>query len=91
MRNEIRAYLTEHRASEEVDGFADGDSLLELGVIDSLSMVDLIAHLEKTYEITIAEDDMVPENFDSVDAIVAYVEKKQAAKASPADCAASAE
>jgi len=42
-----------------------------------MAMVDLIAHLEKTYAITIDEDDMVPENFDSVEAIVTYVTGKQ--------------
>jgi acyl carrier protein len=91
MRNEIREYLRDHRASDDACEFSDDDSLLELSVIDSLVMVDLIAHLEKAYEITIDEDDMVPENFDSVAAIVAYVRRKRAERGSSVDCGVSAE
>jgi acyl carrier protein len=61
---------------------SDQDSLLETGVIDSLAMVDLIAHLEKTYGISIGEDDMVPENFDSIDSIASYVERRRGKPAS---------
>jgi acyl carrier protein len=91
MRNEIRAYLMEHRASEVACEFTDEDSLLELSVIDSLVMVDLIAHLEKTYRVTIDEDDMVPENFDSVAAIADYVARKRSESGSCVDCSVSSE
>jgi acyl carrier protein len=91
MRNEIREYLMEHRASEGACEFSDDDSLLELSVIDSLVMVDLIAHLEKTYNITIDEDDMVPENFDSLAAIADYVARKQAESGACAGCPVSTE
>ena len=91
MRNEIREYLMEHRPSEDACEFADDDSLLELGIIDSLVMVGLIAHLETTYNITIDENDMVPENFDSVAAVVAYVRQKQAGSESSAGCPMSSE
>jgi acyl carrier protein len=82
MRDEIRRYLLTHRASKEVTALSDQDSLLETGVIDSLAMVDLIAHLEKTYGISIGEDDMVPENFDSIDSIASYVERRRGKPAS---------
>jgi len=76
IRKQIRDYLLLHRASDEPGDFSDNDSLLELGVIDSLVMIDLIAHIESTYSIKIDEDDMVPEHFDSIDAIVAYIQAK---------------
>ena len=78
MKEEIRTYLIERGTSDQVRDLSDDESLLEAGVIDSMSMVDLIAHLEKTYGIVIDEDDMVPENFDSLKAITAYVGCKQA-------------
>jgi acyl carrier protein len=89
MKAEIREYLVAHRASQDVGSFGDGDSLLEAGVIDSLSMVDLIAHLEKTYGIAVDEDDMVPENFDSVEAIAGYVRQKQGSAECGADSSTS--
>ena len=76
MNDEIRTYLMAHRANQNIETFSDADSLLEMGVIDSMTMVDLITHLETTYKISIDEDDMMPENFDSIGAIVGYVESK---------------
>lgn len=78
MKDEIRDYVAAHRAGEAGGDFSDDESLLAAGVIDSLTMVDLISHLESRYEISVDEDDMIPENFDSVDAIAAYVSQKQA-------------
>ena len=83
MMQEIRDYLLAHRATDVVGDFTNHDSLLESGVIDSMTMVDLIAHLEQAYGIVVNEDDMTPENFDSIGAIVAYVMRKQSSSAFP--------
>ena len=77
MRDDIRQYLLTHRRVKEVGQFSDHDSLLEAGVIDSVMMVGIIAHLESTYGISVDDDDMVPEHFDSIDRIVAYVKRKR--------------
>lgn len=79
MHDEIRTYLMEHRATGDVGTFTDDDSLLETGVIDSVAMVDLVGFLESRFSIKIDEDDMTPENFDSVSAIVAYVNRVRSA------------
>jgi len=76
IHDQIRSYLLSHAADSEVSEIRDDESLLEAGVIDSAGMVDLIAYLEGTFGIAIDEDDMVPENFDSVSAIAAYVDDK---------------
>lgn len=76
MKERIRAYLLEHAASKTTS-IDDDESLLEAGVIDSVTMVDLVAHLETTFSIRIDEDEMTPENFDSLGAIVAFVTVKQ--------------
>lgn len=77
MKDKIREFLKSQQPADETAEFSDTDSLLEAGVIDSMTMVDLIAFLEQEYGITIDEDDMVPENFDSLAAITAYVESKR--------------
>lgn len=76
MRERIREFLLKNRASQEAVELSDEDSLLEQGVVDSVTMVDLIAFLESTFGIRVADDDMTPENFDSVSAIVTYTEAK---------------
>jgi acyl carrier protein len=76
MKDAIRSYLLATSANPDVRQLGDDESLLELGVIDSAAMVDLIAHLEKTYGIQVDEDDMTPENFDTVNSIAAYVQSR---------------
>jgi acyl carrier protein len=52
---------------------AGTDSLLEVGVIDSVGVLELIEHLESTYDLQIPDADVLPENLDSIDAIARYV------------------
>mgnify|MGYP001232477711 CR=1 FL=1 len=56
---------------------ADSDSFLERHVLDSTGFLELIAHLEETYGIKVGDDEMVPENLDSIDAAAAYVTRKR--------------
>ncbi|MEJ5349178.1 MAG: acyl carrier protein [Desulfosoma sp.] len=53
------------------------DSLLRTGIVDSLGVLELVTHLAETYGIEITEEDLVPENFDSVKAICRLVERKR--------------
>lgn len=78
MKEQIRAFLIQNSASANAGPFGDQDSLLERGIIDSVAMVDLIAFLERSFGIAVSDDDMTPENFDSIDAISRYVAGKKA-------------
>lgn len=53
------------------------DSFLECGVVDSTGMLEVIMFLEETFGVTIADEDMVPENLDSVNRITALVRRKR--------------
>ncbi len=63
----------------ENNGVEDDDSLLLAGIIDSLKMMDLIGYLEKEFEVKIDDDELMPENFDSIDAISTFIREKKAA------------
>jgi len=76
MKEEIRHYLTSQTPGGSLESLTDSESLLEAGVIDSMSMLDLITHLESTYNITVDEDEMIPENFETMDGIVSYMQEK---------------
>ncbi len=56
---------------------ADGDSFLDHHVLDSTGFLELISHLEETYAIRVADDEMIPENLDSLDSAAAFVARKQ--------------
>jgi acyl carrier protein len=66
---------------EDIQSFSDDDSFLELGIIDSTGVLELISFLEGEFGIEVADDEMIPENFDSVSRIAAYLESKRAVEA----------
>lgn len=53
------------------------EDLLELGIIDSLGLMKLIAFMEETFGIKILDEDVVPENFQSLNCMVALVELQE--------------
>jgi acyl carrier protein len=60
-----------------VDDFADDASFMATGLIDSLGIGQLVAFVESTYEIRVQDADLVPDNFDSVAKLVAFVRRKR--------------
>jgi acyl carrier protein len=78
---EIRSFLVDNFLFGRSEALRDDDSLLG-GVIDSTGMLDLVVFLQDRFAITVEEEEVVPENFDSVKHVVAYVAKKLNGKAS---------
>jgi acyl carrier protein len=62
--------------AEELDADA---SLLEAGVLDSTGVLELIEHLESRYGIAIPDEDLVPENFDSIAGVLRYLQRADGA------------
>ena len=58
---------------EDRSSLSDTESLIDAGLIDSTGILELVAFLEERFKIEIADADLVPANFDSINAIVAYV------------------
>jgi acyl carrier protein len=52
-------------------------SLLRGGILDSLSLLRLVVFLQDRFQLTVDETDLLPENFDSVDAICAYLRARE--------------
>ena len=55
-------------------------SLLDSGILDSLSLLRLVVFLEERFGITMGDADLLPDNFASVDAICAYLRSREAGK-----------
>ena len=52
-------------------------SLLKGGILDSLSLLRLVVFLQDRFQLTVDETDLLPENFDSVNAICAYLRERE--------------
>ncbi len=77
IHKKIIDFLYDDSLKDEFAQLDYDDSLLELGIIDSVKMLDLIAFIEKEFAITVDDDDLFPENFDSINAIVNYIQSKK--------------
>jgi acyl carrier protein len=75
---QIEKFLVEELAAgEQGSGLDHGEDLLAAELIDSLGIQELVTFLESAFGIKVGDDDLVAENFRSVDAIVAFVEVKR--------------
>ncbi len=54
----------------------DGESLLESGIVDSTGVLELVAFLESEFGFEVKDEELVPENLDSIDKLARYVERK---------------
>lgn len=80
IRMEIRRYILEDILLGSGEALDDIASLSATGIIDSLGALELVAFLEAEFNIRIGDKDLVPANLDSVNGIVALVERKLAAQ-----------
>ena len=71
---QLRGFI---RESFFVEGFAEDDSFLRAGIIDSMGMLQLVAFVEDTYGVEINDEELVPANFDSLAKLVAFIEQKR--------------
>jgi acyl carrier protein len=78
-RQIIRGFIRENFLKQaRHKNFHDGVSFIEGGIIDSVGVLELVAFLEETFGFRVEDEELVPENLDSVDKLVAYVEFKLA-------------
>ena len=73
----VRQLMIERAWLEQQEPVSDTDSLVDHGVIDSLTMMELIGFLEQTYGIQVTDDELIPENFETLSAIAGFVDQKR--------------
>ena len=79
IRDQVRNFiLTNFLFTDDQSKLEDGQSLMQSGAVDSTGIMELILFVDQTFGVTVEDDEMVPENLDSVDNVVAFLERKQA-------------
>ncbi len=75
----IRDFIVENFLFDAgADEFGNDDSFLESGIIDSTGILELVEWIEETFGIQVDDMDLVPENFDSVNRLAAYLQSRLA-------------
>lgn len=73
----LRRFIKENFLFGEETTFSDDDSFLEQGIIDSTGVLELVAFLEEQYGMTIADEELVPDNLDSISNLVRFIASKR--------------
>jgi acyl carrier protein len=79
IETELRQYVLDKLLFGRMEVELRGDaSFLESGIIDSTGVLELVALLEEKFQVKVEDEDLIPANLDSLNAITRFVEKKRA-------------
>jgi len=78
IKKDIREYIVENFLFGDTDTvFADDDSFMENGLLDSTGILELIMFLENTFDIKVDDEEIIPENLDSLDRLESFINTKK--------------
>jgi len=77
MDQQIRAFIIDNFLfGQGGENLLNDDSFLEKGIIDSTGVLELVNFLEETFRIKVEDEDLLPENLDSVNKVVSFLSRK---------------
>ena len=82
LNERIKDFLIEKFPLARKRGITFQDDLLESGILDSLGILDLVAFVEQNFGILLSDDELLPENFQTIERLSAFVVSKSASEAS---------
>jgi acyl carrier protein len=71
----LSSYLQAKFPAARQKGVREDDPLLERGIIDSMGVLDLVEFIEQEFQIKVSDDDLVPDNFETLARIEEYIRK----------------
>ena len=77
---DLRAFIVENFLFGDESApfaFSDDDSFQERGIVDSTGILELVCHLQEKYAIDIADDELVPDNLDSLSKVAHFIDRKR--------------
>ena len=72
----IKTFIIKNFLFGSKDGLKDETSFLEEGIIDSTGILELVTFLEDKFSITVEDEELVPENLDSINNVTTFLERK---------------
>jgi len=77
IEEQIRKYVAENFLfSDDGSQLPDDVSFLEEGIVDSTGVLELVMFVEDTFNVAVKDEEIVPDNFDSVARLAAYIRRK---------------
>jgi acyl carrier protein len=88
IRRQVREYVVASFYVADPAALGDSASLIDTGIVDSTGVLELVAFLEQTFGVAVGDDEMLPENLDSIARVAAFVCRKKLRAAEPVAVAA---
>jgi len=76
IKQKIKSFILENFLFGNDEGLTDETSFLEEGIIDSTGVLELVTYLEEEFNIKIEDDELIPENLDSINNVTAFLQRK---------------
>jgi len=83
---EVREFIVSNFLYGQNRSLKDDDSFMGEGIVDSTGVLQLVAFLEETYGIKVEDEELIPENLDSISYVSAYLARKESATAKAKMC-----
>ena len=81
VKRDLRKFIQDNFFFGDHSDFADGDSFLEQGIIDSTGMLELVIFVQQQHGIKIEDEELIPDNLDSIDRLADFIRRKLAMSA----------
>ena len=75
-KTKIKEFIIDNFLFGDADGLNDETSFLDEGIIDSTGILELVNYLEEEFSIAVDDEELIPENLDSIKNVAAYLERK---------------
>ena len=76
----IRQFILEKFPSARRVPIEDEDALLEKGIVDSMGILEIVEFIEQEFHVEVSDEDLVPENFQSIGRLSAFVSQRSDSK-----------
>ena len=76
IEKELRQFIAANLPLPKEVDLSEDQSFVARGILDSTAVVELILHVSQRYEVNIPMEDVVPENFDSIQRLAVYLQRR---------------
>lgn len=78
IKSQVRQFILDNfMMGRDEDELQDSGSLLDMNIIDSTGVLELVGFLEETFKITLEDEELTPDNLDSIDRIENFINRKK--------------
>ena len=77
LQEDIRNFVVDNFLFGDAGSLDNDSSFIKGGIVDSTGILQLVAFIQERYNLEVEDDELVPENLDSVNRAAAYVERKK--------------